>query len=68
MARLSILARDQVFLKIFFYFWLHWALIAVCGLSLVAVSRGYSLIALHGLLTAVASPGSTRLSGRDTQA
>ena len=26
----------------FFFFWLHWVFIAVCGLSLVAVSRGYS--------------------------
>ena len=51
MARLSILARDRVFKKIFFiYFWLHWVLIAVRGLSLVVASRGYSLIALPGLL------------------
>ena len=25
-----------------FIFWLHWVFVAVCGLSLVAASRGYS--------------------------
>ena len=39
---------------ILFYFWLPWVFIAACGLSLVAVSRGYS-VAVHGLLIAVAS-------------
>ena len=42
-----------------FYFWMYWifldAHIAVCGHSL-AVSGAYSLVAVHGLLTAVASP------------
>ena len=38
------------FLIIFsFYFWLGWAFIAVHGLSLAAVSSGYSLVAVHGL-------------------
>ena len=37
------------------YFWLCWAFIAVCGLFLVAVSRGCSLVVMRGLLTAVAS-------------
>ena len=37
------------------YFWLHWVLVAVFGLSLVVASRGYSLLAVLGLLTAVAS-------------
>ena len=36
------------------YFWLHWVFVAVCGLSLVAASRGYSLVVLR-LLTVVAS-------------
>ena len=27
-----------------FFFWLHWVFVAVCGLSLVAVSGGYSLL------------------------
>ena len=34
--------------------WLHWVFVAVHGLSLVAVSRGYS-VAVHGLLIVVAS-------------
>ena len=37
------------------YFRLHWVLVAVFGLSLVVASRGYSLLAVLGLLTAVAS-------------
>ena len=36
-------------------FWLHWVFSAACGLSLVTVTRGYSLVAVHALLTAVAS-------------
>ena len=31
-----------------FIFWLHWVFIAVCGLSLVAVSRGYSPLQCTG--------------------
>ena len=38
---------------LFFNFWLHWVFVAVHGLSLVAASRGYSVV--HGLLIAVAS-------------
>ena len=30
-------------------------LVAVCGLSLVEASRGYSVVEVHGLLNAVAS-------------
>ena len=46
------------FLKIFFenlfvYFWLCGVFVAACGLA--AASRGYSLVVVHGLLTAVAS-------------
>ena len=36
-------------------FWLCWVFIAVCGLSLVVASRGYSLVAARKLLTAVVS-------------
>ena len=36
-------------LFIYFYFWLHWLFIAVCGLSPVAVSRVHSLVAEHWL-------------------
>ena len=32
------------------YFGLHWAFIALCGLSLVGVSRGYSSLQCAGLL------------------
>ena len=37
------------------YFWLCWIIVAACGLSLVAASGGYSLVAMHRLLIAVAS-------------
>ena len=33
-----------------FYVWLHWVLVAACGLSLVAGSRGYCLVAVLRLL------------------
>ena len=41
------------FLKIVFvvvFFWLHCVFVAVRGLSLVVESRGYSLVAVGGLL------------------
>ena len=38
-----------------YYFWLWWVFIATCKLSLVAVTRGYTLVAVHGLPIAVAS-------------
>ena len=53
--------RDIDFIGSFFlnylsiYFWLCWIFIALCGLSPVAESEGYSLLVVHGL-TAVASP------------
>ena len=40
---------------LFVYFWFHWVFIAVCVLSLVAVSGGYSLVVVLRLLTAVTS-------------
>ena len=36
------------------YFWPHWVFIAARGLSLAAMSRGFSLVAVCGLLIAVA--------------
>ena len=33
---------------LFIYFWLRWVLVAVCGLSLVAVSGGYSSLRCVG--------------------
>ena len=38
----------------FIYFWLHWVSVAVGGLPLVVMSRGCSLVAVHGFLIAVA--------------
>ena len=38
-----------------FFFWLRWVFIAAQGLSLVAVSRGYSLAVVHRLLIVVAA-------------
>ena len=38
-----------------FFFFLQWVFIAAHGLSLVAVSEGYSLVAVQGLLVVVAS-------------
>ena len=32
------------------YFWLHWVFVAMCGLSLIAASGGYSLLQCMGLL------------------
>ena len=39
----------------FFLFWLHWLMVAMCGLSLVQVSRAYSLVVVRGHLIVVAS-------------
>ena len=51
----SFLKFIYLFIYLFIYFWLHWVLIAVRGLSLVAASRGYSSLrcesfSLHWLL------------------
>ena len=45
------------------YFWLHWVFVAAHRLSLVAESRGYSLVAVRGLLIAVASRYRARVLG-----
>ena len=44
-------------MKIYFfiYLWLCWVFITAWGLSLVAASGGYSLVAVHGLLIAMVS-------------
>ena len=62
-ASLSLTAQREMFLrsswrgKLIFkkIFWPWWVFIAICGLSLVTGSTGYSLVVVHGLLTAVAS-------------
>ena len=33
---------------LFIYFWLRWVFVAMCGLSLVAASGGYSLLRCTG--------------------
>ena len=45
------------FLKIYFiiYFWLYWVFAAVCELSPITASRGYSLLVVCRLLTTLAS-------------
>ena len=45
----------HVHTAIFIYFWLYWVFTAACGPSLDVASRGYSLIAVRGLLIVVAS-------------
>ena len=40
--------KFSFFLIYLFIFWLHWVFAAVCGLSLVAVSGGYSLLRCTG--------------------
>ena len=49
------LQLENFFKLIIFYFWLHWVFVAVLQLSLVAESRGYSLVIAFGLLTVVTS-------------
>ena len=44
-----------VLIYLFVYFLLLWVFVAMCGLSLVALSRGYSLVLVLGLLIAMAS-------------
>ena len=59
----SVLSHEKFFFYTFFFFWLHSAFIALCGLSLIAVSRAYSFVAVPGLLTVVASLVDHRLQG-----
>ena len=47
-------AADILSLKIFIYFWLCWVLITSQGLSLVAESGGYFLVAVLSFLIVVA--------------
>ena len=42
-------------LSLVIYFWLPWVFVAVHRPSLVAMSRGCSLVVVHGLLIPVAS-------------
>ena len=58
---LHVLKLRIIIFFLYVYVWLCWVFIAACGLSLEAVSRGYSLVAVHRLLTVVASPVEPRL-------
>lgn len=55
------ISKFIIFIKLFIYFhlsiylWLRWVFAAGSRLSLALVIRGYSLVALHVPLTAVAS-------------
>ena len=51
-----------IFKKLFIYFWLCWVFVCCVGFSLVAASRGSSLVAKRGLLTVVDSLVELRLS------
>ena len=49
---------SSLFLSIDIYlpvYWLHWVFVVACRLSLVASSRGCSLVSVHGFLIAVVS-------------
>ena len=48
-------SENLFFFLIHLFFWLHWVFIAVCSLSLVVASGGYSLVMVLGLLVVVAS-------------
>ena len=51
----KILKKKKPFSFFFFFFWWCPVFFAACGLSLVAVSRDYSVVMVHRLLIAVAS-------------
>ena len=42
-------------LFLFIYLWLHWVFVALCGLSLVTVNRGYSSLQCAKFLIVVTS-------------
>ena len=54
---IHLLMDIEAFLALFVYLilWLWWVFVAACGLSLVVVSGGCCLVAVRGLLIAVAS-------------
>ena len=49
------LCKSVSFIYVLIYLWLHWVLVATRRLSLVVVSGGLLLVAVCGLLIAVAS-------------
>ena len=56
----SFLYKQHLLIYLFIYSWLLWVLVAVCRLSLAALSGEYSLVGVHGLIAVVsliAEPG-----------
>ena len=49
------MAHSVILIALYIYFWLYWVFVAVCGLSLVAVSEAYFLVAVCRLLIAMTS-------------
>ena len=47
--------KNVCIIYLFIGVWLYWVFVSAPRLSLVGVSRGYSLVSLRGLLIAVAS-------------
>ena len=45
----------NLYIILFIYFWLCWVFVAAWAFPLVVASRGYSLVAVHRLLTTVPS-------------
>ena len=62
MSQQALCRADSALYFFFFFFWLCWVLFVAHrffadapGLSLVVVSRGYSIVSVHELLTVVGS-------------
>ena len=56
----SFLYKQHLLIYLFIYSWLLWVFVAVCRLSLAALSGEYSLVGVHGLIAVVsliAEPG-----------
>lgn len=51
----NIFPFSHLLIYLFTYFWLYWIFTCCSGFSLVVMSRGYSLVGVHGLLIAAAS-------------
>ena len=52
---MCILLKNIYLCMYLLYFWLCWVFMDAYGLSLVVVSGGHSLIAVHGVLVALVS-------------
>ena len=54
-SNISRFSRISFFFFLLFNFWLCWVFVAASKISLVATSRDYSPVVVHGLLTVLAS-------------